>query len=179
VNSRRAVFTCVWAVAVAWPAAAERLPADVTPLHHQLTVTPDFGTRTFDGDLTIDLQVHNATNRITLNAVDLEMDRSEMTLPYGRLLHPTITADAASLATVVTRLAARDADTKLLGLLQLLDARETIAGSGDPSFVTHALGEALKRPGMAVPEVPLGRAAAATHHGLRAAVRHHGGGRFL
>jgi len=44
---------------------------------------------------------------------------------------------------VVTGLAARDADRELLGRLQLLDARGTIAHASEPVFVTHALGDAL------------------------------------
>jgi len=107
VNGIRPAFWSVCLLAVAWPASAERLSADVTPLHYQLTVTPDFGTGTFDGNLTIDLQVQKATNRVTLHAVDLEIYRSEITLPDGRSLFPTVTTDGAAQTatfTVTTRL---------------------------------------------------------------------------
>jgi aminopeptidase N len=103
----RAFACCVSLLAVVWPAAAERLPADVRPLHYQLVVKPDLGTGTFDGDLVIDLQVEKAAVRITLNAVDLEVYWAEVSLPYGRTLRPAITADAAAQTitlTVPTRL---------------------------------------------------------------------------
>jgi aminopeptidase N len=87
-------------------AAADRLPADVTPLHYQLIVTPDFGTATFDGDLTIDIRVEKPTSRITLNAVDLDILWCEITQPGGRLLFPTVATDPAA-QTVAFTLAAR------------------------------------------------------------------------
>jgi hypothetical protein len=55
-----------------------------------------------------------------------------------------------SLIAVVTRLAARGGDAELLARLPELDAREAVANSGDPAFVTRALGaalDALGRPG--------------------------------
>ena len=70
--------------------------ADSTPLHYQLTITPDFGTATFDGDLTIDLRVERPTTRITLDAVDLTIHRADISLPYERTVTPTITTDAAT-----------------------------------------------------------------------------------
>jgi aminopeptidase N len=92
----RVIACCAPLLALAWPATAERLPADVKPLHYQLVVKPDFETATFDGDLVIDLQVDKATSRVTLNAVDLEVYRAEARLPAGRTLHPAITADAVT-----------------------------------------------------------------------------------
>ncbi len=77
-------------------AAADRLPTDVTPLHYQLVVTPDFGTATFEGDLTIDIRIEKATSRITLNAVDLDVYWAEIVQPGGRLLFPTVTNDPAA-----------------------------------------------------------------------------------
>ena len=82
--------------AAAGQAAADRLPADATPLHYQLVVTPDFGTATFEGDLTIDIRIANATNRITLNAVDLDVYWAEILQPDGRLLFPTVATDPAA-----------------------------------------------------------------------------------
>jgi aminopeptidase N len=83
-------------LAATGPAAGGNPPADVQPLHYQLTVTPDAGTSTFSGDLTIDLQVLDATARITLDAVDLEIVDSMITLPDGHLVQPTVTSDAAA-----------------------------------------------------------------------------------
>ena len=77
----RAAACCLWLLTAAWPAAADRLPTDVTPLHYQLVVTPDFGTGTFDGDLVVDLRIEKSTDRITLNAVDLEIYWAELSIP--------------------------------------------------------------------------------------------------
>jgi aminopeptidase N len=91
------VIVCGAALAAAaGQAAADRLPADVTPLHYQLVVTPNFGTARFDGDLTIDIRVEKATSQITLNAVDLEMYWAEIVQSGGRLLFPTVSTDAAA-----------------------------------------------------------------------------------
>jgi aminopeptidase N len=83
-------------LALAAPAAGGSLPTDVQPLHYQLTVTPDFGTSSFAGDLTIDLQVVNPASRITLDAVDLEIIDSVITLPSGHVIHPAVTTDPAA-----------------------------------------------------------------------------------
>ncbi|HEY3382355.1 MAG TPA: M1 family metallopeptidase [Vicinamibacterales bacterium] len=78
---------------IATAAVAERLPLDVIPLHYQLTLAPDFTTTSFDGDLTIDLRVDKATNKIVLNAVDLEVYDAIVLLPYDRTLTPTVSTD--------------------------------------------------------------------------------------
>jgi aminopeptidase N len=83
-------------LALAAPAAAGGLPAGIQPLHYQLTITPDFGTRSYAGDLTIDLQVVTPTTRITLDAVDLEIIDSMVTLPSGHVFHPSVTPDPAA-----------------------------------------------------------------------------------
>ena len=73
-----------------------RAPLDLTPLHYQLSVTPDFGTASFDGHLTIDLRIQKSTTRITLDAVDLEIYGAEIFLPYDRQVKPAVTADPAA-----------------------------------------------------------------------------------
>jgi aminopeptidase N len=83
-------------LALAAPSTAGSLPADIRPLHYQLTVTPDVGTNSFSGDLTIDLQVVNPTNRITLDAVELEIVDSTLTVPNGHPVHPMVSVDAAA-----------------------------------------------------------------------------------
>lgn len=92
---RARLFLIACLAAAAQPAAAQ--PArDVTPLHYQLTVTPDLAKATFDGDLWIDLQVAVPSTRITLDAVDLEIRDALIRLPYDRQVKPTIQADAAA-----------------------------------------------------------------------------------
>jgi aminopeptidase N len=73
-----------------------RAPLDATPLHYQLTVTPDFGTASFEGDLTIDFRIVKATTHITLDAVDLDVYDAEILLPYGQRVRPTPTTDPAA-----------------------------------------------------------------------------------
>ncbi len=92
----RALACSAVLLTAAGQAVADRLPADVTPLHYQLVVTPDFGTATFDGDLTIDIRVEKPTSRITLNAVDLDVFWAEITQSGGRLVFPTVTSDPAT-----------------------------------------------------------------------------------
>lgn len=103
-SARRAAALLLFALAA--PAAAGSLPAEVRPLHYQLTVTPDFGTRTFAGDLTIDLEVVAPTTRITLDAVDLEFVDASLTVPGRYPVHPTAAVDAAA-GTVTFTLPAR------------------------------------------------------------------------
>jgi aminopeptidase N len=89
----------------AQPAAPGR-PADrvldATPLHYQLTVTPDFGTAAFDGDLSIDFRVDKPTEKITLDAVNLDVYDAEIFLPYERRVRPSISVDAAGGTVTIT-----------------------------------------------------------------------------
>jgi aminopeptidase N len=96
VKGWRATAICGLLLASAAPVAEGSLPADIQPLHYQLTVTPDVGTSTFSGDLTIDLRVVNPTTRITLDAVELAIIDSTLTVPNGRAVHPAVSVDAAA-----------------------------------------------------------------------------------
>ena len=60
--------------------AAERvvLPTDVAPRHYDLEVTPDIAGLTFTGRVGIDLDVRRPTREVTLNAVELTLDRAEI-----------------------------------------------------------------------------------------------------
>ncbi len=53
--------------------SAERLPQSVRPVHYALTLTPDLKAATFTGVETIDVTLAEPTDRITLNAVELEL----------------------------------------------------------------------------------------------------------
>ncbi|MFZ1085387.1 MAG: M1 family metallopeptidase [Terracidiphilus sp.] len=52
---------------------AERLPQTVRPEHYTLTLTPDLKAATFTGVETIDVTLAEPTDRITLNAIELEL----------------------------------------------------------------------------------------------------------
>jgi aminopeptidase N/puromycin-sensitive aminopeptidase len=60
-------------------AAAQRLPYGITPKHYALSFTPDLQKATFAGDATIDVEVNQAGNSITLNAAELEFQEAAIT----------------------------------------------------------------------------------------------------
>ncbi|MBI2855301.1 MAG: M1 family peptidase, partial [Chloroflexi bacterium] len=62
---------------------AYRLPATVRPLKYSLTLTPNLTDFTFGGEETVEVQVVEATDRIIVNAVELQIPRAEVTLPNG------------------------------------------------------------------------------------------------
>ena len=79
--------------------AAGASPADLAgcrPLHYQITITPEFGTATFSGEVTIDLQVDKPTSRLTLDAVGLEIVDASIAVPGGRERRPAAAVDAAA-----------------------------------------------------------------------------------
>jgi aminopeptidase N/puromycin-sensitive aminopeptidase len=71
----------VWILLVCLPllAGAQRLPYGVTPKHYSLTFTPDLQKATFTGDETMDVEVNQPTNSITLNAIELELGETTVT----------------------------------------------------------------------------------------------------
>jgi aminopeptidase N len=54
----------------------EVLPDDVTPVHYDLTLSPDAAALTFQGTVAITVEVHATTPRITLNAEGLTFERA-------------------------------------------------------------------------------------------------------
>jgi len=72
-------LTVAVVLVVALTAAAQRLPHDAVPEHYQLTFTPHFENNTFSGDETIDIRVLRAGPSLTLNAVEIEFHRVEIT----------------------------------------------------------------------------------------------------
>jgi len=73
-------FIALSALAASAPAQAARviLPADVTPDHYEIVVTPDAGALTLTGKVRIDLTVRAATSRIVLNDADIVIDRASL-----------------------------------------------------------------------------------------------------
>jgi aminopeptidase N/puromycin-sensitive aminopeptidase len=68
-------------LAFAAPLQAERLPQSVRPEHYTLDLTPDLKAATFTGVETIDVSLAEPTDRITLNA--LELDLKNVTVSAG------------------------------------------------------------------------------------------------
>src|SRR5665213_3220564 len=66
------------------------LPAEVTPDHYRIDITPDAKALTFKGDVEIDLTVHQATDRIVLNAADIVIESAALS---GEAAPPAISYD--------------------------------------------------------------------------------------
>ncbi|QEL59899.1 hypothetical protein CJJ09_001986 [Candidozyma auris] len=56
----------------------EVLPTNVKPLRYDLTLEPLFDTFTFKGDLTIDLQVNDKSDTVTLNSLEIEVQSADV-----------------------------------------------------------------------------------------------------
>jgi aminopeptidase N len=54
-------------------ASAQRLPTNVKPDHYALAIAPDIAAATFSGTETIDVTLASASNAVTLNALDLQI----------------------------------------------------------------------------------------------------------
>src|SRR5215212_1445586 len=76
-------------------AAAIRLPQTVIPSHYTLRIEPDLAAETFRGEETIDVDVREPVDSITLHSV--ELDLHDVTVTAGGKRFPaTVTADAAN-----------------------------------------------------------------------------------
>ena len=74
-----------------------QLPRNVRPLRYSISVVPDAPNLRFSGTSLTDIEILEATDRITLNAADLEFGGSSITGSDGRELRPTRTSvDAAN-----------------------------------------------------------------------------------
>jgi aminopeptidase N/puromycin-sensitive aminopeptidase len=71
-------FLCLF-LASARPAQAQRLPQSVRPEHYTLTLTPDLKAATFSGVESIDVNLAEPTNRITLNAAEIDFEGVSVT----------------------------------------------------------------------------------------------------
>ncbi len=63
--------------------SAYRLPANVRPSAYRLTLTPDLENFTFEGQVSIDLNVSEPTARVLLNAAELEIASASVTDEFG------------------------------------------------------------------------------------------------
>ena len=75
------------------------LPADVTPTHYDIQVTPNAQALTFDGHVAIDVTVAKPTNTIKLNAADLLFGKVALT---GEAAAPKISYDTTQETATLT-----------------------------------------------------------------------------
>ena len=66
--------------------AEYRLPPHVRPKRYVLTLTPDLDSFTFTGDETVEVEVDEPTDRILLNAAELQVSAANVTLADGTVL---------------------------------------------------------------------------------------------
>jgi aminopeptidase N len=90
--------------AVAAPAAAAKaaeqqvttqLPRNVRPSHYDVAVTPHADTLSFDGKVTVAIDVLQPTSSITLNAMDMQFSEVTLTPAGGKPLTAKVAVDAA------------------------------------------------------------------------------------
>ena len=60
------------------PADREVLPTNVKPLHYDVTMEPIFETFKFNGEETIEFQVNERTDFITLNTLEIEIHEAKI-----------------------------------------------------------------------------------------------------
>ncbi|KAI9845477.1 MAG: Aminopeptidase 2 mitochondrial [Sclerophora amabilis] len=56
----------------------EVLPTNVTPLHYDLTLEPDFDKFSYEGTVTVDLQVNDDTTSIALNTLEIDIHSTKL-----------------------------------------------------------------------------------------------------
>ncbi len=56
----------------------EVLPGNIVPIHYDLTLSPDPDALVFRGKVLITIDVHTATQLVTLNAVNLAFDHATL-----------------------------------------------------------------------------------------------------
>jgi aminopeptidase N len=81
--------------ALAAPASAQDriiLPRDVTPSHYDIAIVPNAQAETFTGSVKIDIEVHESTPTIVLNAADLAFQHVTLSGVQGE---PAVSFDAA------------------------------------------------------------------------------------
>jgi puromycin-sensitive aminopeptidase len=70
-----------------------RLSRDITPVNYQINLAPDPIKKTFQGDVTIEIDVLKPTSTIILNAKDLEISEVYVTEGGGTKIHATVSLD--------------------------------------------------------------------------------------
>ncbi len=73
-----------------------RLPRDVEPTTYRLELTPDLERARFAGSVEIDIKVHEQTDRLVLNAAELDITAATVAPPAGDVLEAAPSLDEAA-----------------------------------------------------------------------------------
>src|SRR5579883_2779177 len=76
------------------PGIAQRLPLEATPVHYQLTLTPDFVRNKYTGDEVIRVRILKPTSSITLNALEIEFEQANITSDH-ETMNATVAPDSS------------------------------------------------------------------------------------
>ncbi|TMM17596.1 MAG: M1 family metallopeptidase [Actinobacteria bacterium] len=76
--------------------ASHRLPRTVEPRRYELVISPDLDRATFRGEEQIDVVVHEATEEIVLNALELTVEWAELVSETGSVLSGNVRLDEES-----------------------------------------------------------------------------------
>jgi aminopeptidase N/puromycin-sensitive aminopeptidase len=89
----RRLLTAAALFLAALPLAAARLPKSVIPDHYAISITPDLVTEKFSGQETIDVDIKEPIDTITLNSADLEM-HDVVVASGSKMMNATVSYDA-------------------------------------------------------------------------------------
>lgn len=98
---RHVTLFTLFCLAAASAALAQRLPHNAVPEHYQLTFNPDLSIGTFTGEETIDIRVLERSSTITLNALELRIERASVT-SAGRTQAAQVKIDGPSQMAILT-----------------------------------------------------------------------------
>ena len=69
--------------------ATTQLPRTVVPTHYDVAVVPHADKMTFDGQVTVSIEVPKPTSSITLNAPDMTFSKASLTSLKNKMVMPT------------------------------------------------------------------------------------------
>ena len=81
---------------------SHRLPMTVVPQRYQIRLTPDLTTWTFAGEEIVSVNVHEPTDKVVLNAAELELHAVTATGANGRTIAGAVTLDGENEQAVFT-----------------------------------------------------------------------------
>jgi aminopeptidase N len=81
---RHAIYSIALILIAGTNTMPQRLPRQVVPLHYDLALTPDLGQGRYTGDETILVRVLKPTDRVTMNAINIQFQQAFITSDVAR-----------------------------------------------------------------------------------------------